>query len=424
MLKQIQRKKQLNRGFSLIELLIAMTIISIVMLMVVSFMSSTSAAYKKTLSNQEVQKESDAVNANLESMMMSANYVRISSKDGKFYELTYGDNNSYSATAVASKSCPGYDFVPDNYPNYVSGYGKATDESKDVILNTDFQIITSDGKRYPLSDNSLYEEVADLGTTDTAVFSLRALSYDYDATNKKFVRNASPYYIKPDYIYMEYSVLDPDPTDDKNNYLGHVIYGFTYRDLKTDTIDWTMSSTVPTGKLGVDYAYSVYMYRYYTYEKSTNVYVTDSETAITSSADTSWNMVAGGYVGYGYAKDILPSKASSTSGVLTELLTQDYYVSADADSNTLFLNFIYNGPRGYGYTYYGRQSISSRTTYSLTAKPQKLKQYVNGTVEEATYQTSGGGGDDEDGGGTGGNSEEDSGGGGNSENPPADNGES
>ena len=63
---QLSKARKHNQGFSLIELLIALTILSIVMIMVVQFMSTSSAAYRKNEKNlnekwSELHKKEDKI---------------------------------------------------------------------------------------------------------------------------------------------------------------------------------------------------------------------------------------------------------------------------------------------------------------------------------------------------------------------------
>lgn len=184
----MNKKNQHNKGFTLIELLIAMAIFSIVMLMVVQFMSTTSGAYRKTKKNLNVQTEAQQVMEQISDTLMQANYIQVRAQGGKAYTIKTtqaekGTDNRIvtEVSGVAIDS----DFVPDNYPNYVK---PAANPERQIIVNYDtYQLVgleSGTAKPYPFTGD--YEEGA-------GVKSFRALkpSTDY-------------YYIKPEYIYAEY----------------------------------------------------------------------------------------------------------------------------------------------------------------------------------------------------------------------------
>lgn len=305
------RQRQRNRGFSFVELLIAMTILSIMMIMVVQFMSTSSGAYRKTKKNLNVQTDALQVMEQMSDTIVQANYIRVSlnAADNKAYILdskTQNDDGTKTKTsesrtlqAVSSPSILSsitYDFVPDNYGNYVKRSG---DERK-VILDTDtYQLLSKSGSAYPLTGD--YDDVAD-------VRSFRAL-----------MSGSVNYYVKPEYIYVEYTSKDASGAD----VLGHAI--FYIKKIKTDD-------------------YNIYMYRYQDDNKEH---------------------------GFSYAKNkvvALSNKTDSVEGLLTDKV-KDFYMSANSEGNAVLFNAMFlNG----GYQYNSVEPVQFRNSNVLTVRPQDL----------------------------------------------------
>ena len=85
-----------NRGFSLIELLIAITILAIIMVMISGFMTSTVNSHTKNRREMQVQDEAMRIYSQVADMIMQATYVRITSADGEAYQYnkTSSDQSS------------------------------------------------------------------------------------------------------------------------------------------------------------------------------------------------------------------------------------------------------------------------------------------------------------------------------------------
>ncbi|MDO5156098.1 MAG: prepilin-type N-terminal cleavage/methylation domain-containing protein [Eubacteriales bacterium] len=338
MKKQIQS----NKGFSLIELLIAMTIFSIIMLMVVTFMSTTTAAYRKTQKNVDVQTEAMQVSEQISDILMQAKYLRVTSSDGKVYTLDADSSikgkdsrkfEELSGTVASNYPSPtdgaslevykerirrlndafnlygsgvATDFVPDNYPNYVAKKVASdpsttpavtpVEERKVIIDYEKFQLVDEKGVAYPLSGD------AEVGN----MFSFRLL---------KPIDDWGYVYVKPQYIYAEY--LGKESGVDKTY---HVIYYVS-----------------PTG-----HENEIYMYR-------------EEES---------------GTRGYKEAKDEVDALVGGSKGRLTKLL-DDFYLTADVTGNSVITNIMYDNS---GYQYNTRNTTKLRNSNVLTVQPQKLYQ--------------------------------------------------
>ena len=168
-----------NKGFSLIELLIAVTLLSIIMLIVSQFMSNTSWALTKAKKNQNIQTEAMEVGSQFSDTLMQATYIRVRTQDGKMYDLdtSLGSNNR-KQRALTDKGSVGGDLVVDNYPNCIDN---AT--GRQIILNDDYQLVEDDGTPYQID-----------------VVSFRKLMKDRSANEKSL-------YVEPEYIYVQYKKI-------------------------------------------------------------------------------------------------------------------------------------------------------------------------------------------------------------------------
>lgn len=324
----MQEQMNKNRGFTLVELLISMALLSIIMLMVTQFMSSTSAAEKKTKQNLKVQEEANEVMTNLADSLMQANYICVSPSDDSTYllEKTSGSRTeSLSPTAIDTlttdkKGKIDFRLVSDNYGNYVKP-ATATDERK-VIIDMDTYQLLGEKK------DTFYPLPGDLESPPVDVRSFRVL--------KQEVGGKETYvYIQPAYIYAEYTVsgTNPDGTDYEN--LCNVIYRFKY--------------TTDGG--------SIYMYR------------SSEDTDLGKDTTERFNAAK-------YNVDRL----SGDTGRLTKNLT-DFYLSADAEGNALLADVLFEIN---GYKFNSADTINFRNSQVLTVRPQN-------TYKKAGSGSSGGG---------------------------------
>lgn len=190
------RQTDRNKGFTLIELLISMALLSIIMVMVVQFMSSTAGANRKAQYNIRAQSVAEEVMRNMEDNLMQAEYVKVIPKETTCYSIKKNGTESGNRTKeVTTTVTPPVELPtdcqlePDNYGNYVKESTKP--ERKVIVDMATYQLPGEKNNTvYPLND--------DLETGVTAARSFRILKQEISGTDTYM-------YIKPEYIYMEYT---------------------------------------------------------------------------------------------------------------------------------------------------------------------------------------------------------------------------
>lgn len=180
----MEKQMNKNKGFSLIELLIAIAILSIVMIMVTQFMSTTSGALSKTKKNLSLQTEAMELGEQLSDSLAQATYIRVCTQDNVTYKLDneLGSNNRKNRTASNAGTVMG-DLVVDNYPNYLN---KADSNRKIILDDTNYTLVDESGSTYPKSGDQ----------DSTVVQSFRLLTSNNVA--------GEPLYVLPKYIYLQY----------------------------------------------------------------------------------------------------------------------------------------------------------------------------------------------------------------------------
>lgn len=177
-------KRNRNKGFSLVELLIAIAILAIIMVMMSSLLSSTLHEQRKTKKAMQMQTEAQRIYYQLSEALMQATYVRVESLDGKLYD---------SEGKPESKTLLSKNLVPDNYPNYQLG-GETKERPVRVDLDTG-EIFAGKNKKYPLAGREIDKADADV----VSFWVLTKKIDDLEGTYRDY------YYVKPKYIYIEYS---------------------------------------------------------------------------------------------------------------------------------------------------------------------------------------------------------------------------
>lgn len=343
------KKRQYNKGFSLIELLISMALLSIIMLMVVQFMSTTTAANKRTKYNLKAQMTSNEVMQNITDSISQANYIRVTpyleGTSSGVYKPSSGNRKEAleaNDSVTIAKACTDkdgsntsgkimeFDLVPDDYGNYVRDTSIYQDERKVIVDMDTYQLLgEKNGEVYPLSndmdkDTSISHGVGSKVNAD--VRSFRCLKQTSGGS-------VNYLYVKPAYIYIEYNQVEKSPGDYTIDY---VIYRFDYS---------------KAGKCSV-------------------------------------------YLSRGTKKKALQQRFSSAvqevsfltdkKGLLSDDLV-DFYLSADAEGNTFMLDCLVDVK---GHMFNSATSVSVRNSNVLTPRPQNsYKKEGSGSSESGSSES-------------------------------------
>lgn len=361
------RLKKHNEGFSLVELLIAMAILSIIMLMVVQFMSTSSAANERTQYNMKAQTASNELINNLNTTLSMANYVRVvpCETGGTKQSQVYVKDGSTDGTrleamktvAESSLSVPAltsdattftFDLVPDSYGNYVRTFSNVADLSDEQNYKDQRKVIVDmnnfrlpgekKGTYYPLDSDTIEK--------DKNVRSFRCMKKILSDNSECFL------YMKPSYIYIEY--YNRTSTGEQ---LQYAIYQFDY---VTDSDGNEVCSVyLKRGDL--------------TNRNQMNRY---------TSAKTAINAI------------VADDKANKKQvGLLTDTLS-DFYLSCDAEAGAFMVDFLMDVN---GYMYNGKSIINLRNSQVLTERPQNsFKSNEKSEDYVAPDDESGGGGTEDD----------------------------
>lgn len=177
-------KQMNNKGFSLIELLIAIAILSIIMVLISGFISSTLNSEARAKKDMQVQSEAQRIYYQMADMIMQASYVRVETASGDVYEYDSTSKKfNLSATSFGTNT-----YVPDYYGNYQLNNGK--NDRKTIIDYATFSIVDENDKTYPDAGSEIDGDDA----SGRVVKSFRAL-----------YQSGTKYYVIPKYIYIEYS---------------------------------------------------------------------------------------------------------------------------------------------------------------------------------------------------------------------------
>lgn len=309
-----------NKGFTLVELLISMALLSIIMLIVVQFMSTTTAANKRAKYNLKAQTSAGELMGNIKDVIAQSNYVRVIPAEPTVYEKSGGTRLEEMGTSTYKTTANNeefdFDLVPDNYGNYVRNTSADPVERKVIIDTKTFQLVgEKKGTYYPLMN--------DLEPAGQDIRSFRCMKKE-DAGNDVFL------YTKPAYIYAEYNVRETPGSLDSTLY--YVMYRFDY-------------SSGDKCK--------VYMVRG---TKDRN----DAERTSLARAEV----------------DALTGE----DGLLTDNLT-DFYLSCDAEGGAFMLDALLDVE---GYKYNSSVTVAIRNTEVLTARPMNSFILKDGSVESST----------------------------------------
>jgi prepilin-type N-terminal cleavage/methylation domain-containing protein len=317
-------KRDTNKGFSLIELLIAITIMSIVMLMVIQFMGTTSGALNKTRKKLDLQTKAMEFREQFSDIMMQATYVRVESADKCTYtvDTALNDKNRKKRDVYKHSGTIQKYLVSDGYPNLL----KAQPRNLDIYYDqSDYTLFGVDndaaGKpQYPTTINTEIQSFRVLENKITCSNCGQVNDWDNnkcsncDMTLGHDIGKTD--YVIPKYIYVRYQ---PDVV---NNVEKYAIFLF----------------------------------------KDNKVYMAKGEIA-NFDTYTSDGMSA--------AVSAVNSKASADEAVLADNV-KDFYFSADTGTNSVNVNLQLENTKYTVQTYDYSDTIKLRNTYALTVAPNKM----------------------------------------------------
>lgn len=308
----MNQKVNKNKGFSLIELLIAITILAIIMMMISGFVTTTLHTQRKTKKDMQIQEEAQRIYSQFSDIIMQATYIRVKSKDTKGYVY---DSGSGKVDTSSSTDLGTTHFVPDDYPNYQLNNG--LDSRKIIVDYNDFQLYNEDDKVYPGAGSEI--------DNDTDVIkSFRALTKKDSGLGNTYQEY---YYVQPEYIYIEYSKGKSAATKaDK-----------AYAILKYD-----------------DSAHKLYLYRY---ENASSEEIPSSTNNFSAAVTQINAQVASKGSNYGFISDNV----------------EEFYLSANPDDNSLSVVMKIEDDKYEGYRYSLKEIINIRNSNVLTVKPQLLR---------------------------------------------------
>lgn len=304
------KRVQQNKGFTLVELLISMALLSIIMLMVVQFMSTTTAANKRAKYNMKAQTAGSELITNMSETISMASYVQVIPYEADVYEKPEGTRLEPMSTCLLrpTSDTTGFTFnlVTDDYGNFVRNTNLCPLERKVIVDMQTYQLLGEKKDTvYPLS--------GDLDSSGADVRSFRSMKQVSKSGDVSYL------YVKPKYIYVENSVRESNPLGVLKEKLYYTMYRFDYSDP-----DKT----------------KVYVYRDDTIHNLANKVVT--------------------------AKNKVDA-LSGEDGLLTDDL-KDFYLSCDAEGGAFMLDALMDVK---GYMYNACETVALRNTEVLTARPYR-----------------------------------------------------
>lgn len=356
-----------NRGFSLMELLIAIAILSIIMVAIGSFLTTTLHTQSRTSKEIEVQDEAQRIYYQMADILMQATYVRVQPVDGNAYEYDTTDKKMGTTATNLFADAVGVDtdkiaYISENYPNYqLTGTSNVTPR-KIIVDYTNGYLYNEKDIKYPEAGAEIDERDA---TASYTLKSFRRLNETVSGTQHK-------YYVIPKYIYVEYS--NEDTLIDSTERVTQKIYKKKYSNSNATTEISTEVEVVTKSTPKTNYVIfkfdqssgSLYMYRF-------------DGSATVPDRDHCFEKAVAAIDGkkYDAAKKQLPVEGLVSSNV------KEMYISADPDENSFDIDLNIESTRYAGHRYEMLQTVNFRNNNVLTTKPQLLLKWKGKTSTPA-----------------------------------------
>ena len=133
MLEEQDNQLKQNKGFSLVELLVAMAVGSIVLAMVMAFLSSGLRNFTKQSQSINLQNELQEVSNAVTEAIMEANVITVTRTDNNLYLVLLDEFTTDAAGAVVTDSDGNYTFTGKNTAKAIMF---DADESTVYVLDT------------------------------------------------------------------------------------------------------------------------------------------------------------------------------------------------------------------------------------------------------------------------------------------------
>jgi prepilin-type N-terminal cleavage/methylation domain-containing protein len=254
--------KQNQKGFSLIELVVAIAILSIVGLGVVAFLSTSTQSYASVSQNVDVQEEAQTAVNQIVSLMQNAEmgitgtdrsgdgslliynedyrYVIVQSGDKLYYlkqnKKASDDNTSYvfDAVDVSAVETGGFSLLAENVSSFSATDVTTSDSSNSVmLLSVEFEKGSGSTAEYSVSQNVVLRNTV----------TLNATSYkDVYGTPESPVQRTT-------YSNLTVTIDNPAGTDTEFSYTP-ASSGAVYVAIKSDTDNWILNYSVSVSYTG------------------------------------------------------------------------------------------------------------------------------------------------------------------------------
>lgn len=139
--------KKDNKGFTLIELIVALAVMSLLMIAVVGLMIMNTATNKRLKADSAVQSEAGELYEHVNDCVMQANYIEITADGTTYKNVDKSDSHSFTKMTDTTNGYPFEKMVIKYSVNYNSAYGSGGTGDKDTCTVT-FEYDSASGIMY------------------------------------------------------------------------------------------------------------------------------------------------------------------------------------------------------------------------------------------------------------------------------------
>ncbi len=134
--------KKSNKGFSLVELLVAVAAFSIVMIAIISLMSSSSISFRNESMEVDLEKDSQILLAQVEELIVDCKAI---SRSGNDYTITNNDGSTTTLKYVGTNVLMNDELLANNISGFQINGLKATDGLSDNTCVVDVKYLSKAG---------------------------------------------------------------------------------------------------------------------------------------------------------------------------------------------------------------------------------------------------------------------------------------